>query len=49
MSTIERAAVMIQNIEYMSIASVCPETGAPWNTGVYTAYDEDLKSALKEE
>ena len=41
MTQVERAAQIIQVIEYLTIASVCPD-GQPWNTPVYTAYDDVL-------
>lgn len=41
MSLIERAAIIIKTIEYVTIATVCPD-GTPWNSPVYTAYDNDL-------
>ncbi len=42
MTMILRAATIIQTIEYLTIATVCPGDGKPWNTPVYAAFDEDL-------
>lgn len=41
MSFYERAKIIIENIQYMTVATVC-EDGTPWNSPVATAYDEDL-------
>lgn len=41
MEPLEQAERIIRTIEYLTIASVCPD-GKPWNTPVYTAYDEQL-------
>ncbi|HOO49779.1 MAG TPA: pyridoxamine 5'-phosphate oxidase family protein [Alphaproteobacteria bacterium] len=41
MSAYERAKIIIETIQYMTIATVC-EDGTPWNSPVATAYDEDL-------
>lgn len=38
---IERAATIINVIEYLTISSICTD-GSPWNTPVYSAYDEEL-------
>ena len=38
---IERATTIIETIEYLTIASICPDQ-TPWNSPVYTAYDDDL-------
>ncbi|NND65788.1 MAG: pyridoxamine 5'-phosphate oxidase family protein [Gammaproteobacteria bacterium] len=37
----ELAASIIQSILYINIASVCPD-GRPWNSPVYSAFDNDL-------
>ena len=37
----EKAAEVINNIEYLNISSVTPD-GLPWGTPVYTAYDKDM-------
>ncbi len=41
MSYVERAGLIIDTIEYLTIATVCPD-GTPWNSPVYTVYDSDL-------
>lgn len=41
MSNLEKAAEVIQRIQYINIASVTAE-GLPWNTPVYCAYDKKL-------
>jgi len=38
---IDRAVSIIENIEYLTVASICPD-GTPWNTPVFTSYDSDL-------
>lgn len=38
---IKSVVKIIKKIQYVNIASITPE-GMPWNTSVYTAYDEDL-------
>jgi general stress protein 26 len=38
---LERALTIIKTIEYLTIASVCPN-GLPWNTPVFTSYDSNL-------
>lgn len=38
---IKAAVGIIKKIEYINIASITPE-GLPWNTPVYTAFDNDL-------
>lgn len=38
---IETAVKIINEIEYINIASITPE-GKPWNTPVYTAFDKNL-------
>ncbi|MBW3538288.1 pyridoxamine 5'-phosphate oxidase family protein [Candidatus Parcubacteria bacterium] len=40
MTNNERAKGIIQNIIYVTIATV-DESGQPWNTPVYSAYDQD--------
>lgn len=37
----ERAKEIIEKIEYVTVASVTKE-GLPWNSPVFTAYDEDF-------
>ncbi|MCB9988951.1 MAG: hypothetical protein H6868_06405 [Rhodospirillales bacterium] len=41
MSFVERAELIINTIEYLTIATVCPD-GTPWNSPVYTSFDENL-------
>ncbi len=41
MSNLEKAAGVIQRIQYINVASVTEE-GLPWNTPVYCAFDKEL-------
>lgn len=41
MSMIERAGLIIDIIEYLTIATVCSD-GTPWNSPVYAAFDDNL-------
>ena len=39
--SIKKAKEIIDDILYLTIATVCPD-GTPWKTPVYTAFDNDL-------